>query len=314
MSLRDAQPVIGDLPPLPQGPPYSCAELEHWAGISFFLPTPDERLIDIHNGEPAHTPPLSNLEGMVNLWHSNPEWMEFLDPDSPVYQDKQIERALYLDFWGDHLPPNSRVLDLGGGVGRMMQWALSKNCSVELVDPDLRSLWRAVTTAGGQKGSLDVHWSTGECLHKLGMGLFDAAIACEVLNYVEDQVQVMDNIWESLKPNGLLFLSVEARWGWAMSTDVAEGSIEAFFDNGIVSVPNDRYIHTHTEDSLRQLLHRFNVVDIQPSHYAFSGPFEMVAGPLPVNQAIELEARLRAHPIARQLNRAWMVIARKPKE
>ena len=104
---------------------------------------------------------------MVQLWHSNPEWMEFLDPDSPVYEDKQVERALYLDFWGSHLEPNSRVLDLGGGVGRMMQWALSKECSVELVDPDLRSLWRAVSSAGGHKGFIDVHWSTGECLDEL---------------------------------------------------------------------------------------------------------------------------------------------------
>ena len=79
-------------------------------------------------------------------------------------------------------------------------------------------------------------------------------------------------------------------------------------------MPNDRYIHTHTEESLQQLLSRFDIEAIQPSHYAFSGPFEMAAGPLPVNKAIELEARLRAHPIAKQLNRAWMVVARKPKE
>ena len=314
MSLRDAQPVLGDLPPLPQGPPYSCAELSNWAGISFFLPTTDDRLIDIHNGEPAPTAPLSNLEGMVSLWHNNPEWMEFLDPESPVYEDKQVEKGLYLDFWGAHLPAHARVLDLGGGVGRMMQWALSKHCSVELVDPDLRSLWRAVTAAGGSHGALDVHWSTGERLNELQLGLFDAAIACEVLNYVEDQARVMDNLWAALKPGGLLLMSVEARWGWAMSTDVAEGSIEAFFEDGIVDVPNDRYIHTHTEDSLRALLHRFDIEALQPSHYAFSGPFEMAAGPLPVKKAIELEARLRAHPIAKLLNRAWMVIARKPKE
>lgn len=314
MSLRDAQPVIGDLPPLPQGPPYSCAELSNWAGISFFLPTTDDRLIDIHNGESAPTPALSNLEGMVRLWHNNPEWMEFLDPDSPVYEDKQVERALYADFWDPWLPGNSRVLDLGGGVGRMMQWALAKSNSVELVDPDLRSLWRAVTAAGGHAGTLDVHWSTGERLDRLNLGTFDTAIACEVLNYVEDQTRVIQNIHAALKPGGVLLLSVEARWGWAMATDVAEGSIEDFFKNGIVYVPNDRYVHTHTEESLRQLLGNFMIEDLQPSHYAFSGPFEMAAGPQPVKEAIALEARLRSHPVARQLNRAWMVVARKPEE
>jgi 2-polyprenyl-3-methyl-5-hydroxy-6-metoxy-1,4-benzoquinol methylase len=314
MSLREAQPVIGDLPPLPQGPPYLCVDLDNWAGISFFLPTTDDRLIDIHNGEPAPTPPLSNLEGMVRLWREHPEWMSFLDPDSPVFEDKKIERALYIDFWDKALKDNSRVLDLGGGVGRMSMWALSKNCTVELVDPDLRSLWRAVSSSGGSLGSIDVHWSTGERMMALNLGVFDAVIACEVLNYVEDQSLTVNNILNSLKPGGTLLLSVEARWGWAMSTDVAEGSIENFFDNGIVHVPNDRYIHTHTQESLKELLKDFHLIDIQPSHYAFSGPFEMASGPRPIKDAIALEKKLRKHPISKNLNRAWMVIAQKPKE
>ena len=54
----------------------------------------------------------------------------------------------------------------------------------------------------------------------------------------------------------------------AMSTDVAEGSIDAFFSDGIVHMPNDRYIHTHTEESLQQLLSRLDIEAIQPSHYA----------------------------------------------
>ena len=80
----------------------------------------------------------------------------------------QLERAMYLRRWREHLPPGSRVLDLGGGVGRFSLWLLEQGCEVELVDPDLRSLWRAVRSAGQlDTGRLDVHWSTGEHLPEL---------------------------------------------------------------------------------------------------------------------------------------------------
>ena len=48
--------------------------------------------------------------------------------------------------------------------------------------------------------------------------------------------------------------------------------------------------------------------------HLFSGPFEMAAGPLPVNKAIELEARLRAHPIAKHQQSVDGGCPRKPKE
>ena len=106
-------------------------------------------------------------------------------------------------------------------------------------------------------------------------------------------------------------MSVEARWGWAMSSDVAEGSIEAFLTDGIVHIPHDRYIRTFTRESLLSLLSSFQQITLQPSHYAFSGPFELATGYLEPQKALALEDRLRNHPVAGQLNRAWMAIAKK---
>ena len=143
------------------------------------------------------------------------------------------------------------------------------------------------------------------------LGLFDCAVACEVLNYVEDPQEIVNRIYTSLRPGGTLLMSVEARWGWAMSSDVATGSIESFFSDGIIHVPHDRWIRTYTKEDVIKLLSHFSSVQIQPSHYAFSGPFEMATGLLPAQEAIRIEERFRNHPIASQLNRAWMVIAQK---
>jgi len=311
MSLTHATALIGDTPSLPAGPPYACADLVDWLGVSFELPPGDPRLLAIHDGGPAPTPPLDNLAGAVKYWREHPDWMTLLDPTSPAHHDKLVERALYLDFWRDHLPSGGdRVLDLGGGVGRFMDWLLGQGCAVELVDPDLRSLWRAVTSAAGKSGALDVHWSTGELLPQLEP--VDCAVACEVLCYVEDPVRVLRNIRRVLKPGAPLLFSVEARWGWAMGPDVHDGSIHDFFGDGIVHVPGDRWVRTFEQEDIAKVLDLagFELVSLQPSHYAMSGPFEMAAGELSVEEALELEEKLRSHPVSRGLNRAWMVVAR----
>ncbi len=311
MSLENARALVGDTPALPAGPPYACADLVDWLGVSFELPPGDPRLLEIHDGGPAPTPPLDNLVGAVSYWHEHPDWMEFLDPQSPSYHDKMVERELYLDFWHDHLPAEgARVLDIGGGVGRFMAWLLDQDCQVELVDPDLRSLWRAVSYAAGESGALDVHWSTGERMPDLAP--VDCAIACEVLCYVEDPVRVLRNIAKVLKPGAPLLFSVEARWGWAMGPDVHEGSIEDFFGDGIVHVPGDRWVRTFEQDDIAELLEvaGYELLALQPSHYALSGPFEMAAGELSVEEALLLEEKLRSHVVSRGLNRAWMAVAR----
>ncbi len=314
MALADARMLAGPTPSLVGASPYACDQLDVWGGRAFWMPPGDPRLQAIHEGEPAPTPPLENLEGAVRYWDEHPDWMEFLDPESPSYEDKMVERALYLDLWGPHILPGARVLDLGGGVGRFMQLLLEQDCAVELVDPDLRSLWRAVSSAGlVSSGRLDVHWTTGECLPALDP--VDLVVATEVLCYVEDPVKVLANVHRVLRPGGVLLVSVEARWGWAMAADAHEGSIENFFGTGVVHVPRDRWVQTYEEQGLRDILEAagFVIEALQPSHYAMSGPFEQAAGPLDVDEALALEARLRAHPVAGGLNRAWMVVARKRK-
>lgn len=311
MSLQFATAHVDALPKLPDkiGQAYPCDQLEAWIGQSFWLEPTDERLMGIHLGGPAPTIPMENLEGMVRYWTEHPEWMDFLDPNSPTHADKMLERALYMDFWGTHLNQAKRVLDIGGGVGRLAQIPLQNAAEVQIIDPDLRSLWRNLSHAAGGSGSIDLHWSTAERMPDLG--LFDTTIACEVLNYVDDPQVVVDNIHRSLAPNGILLMSVEARWGWAMGRDVAGGTLDAFLNEEAVHVPNDRWIRTYTEESIRELLKDYNILKIQRSHYTLSGPFEWAMGDVDVDDFLAKEAALRKHPIAEKLNRAWMVVAQK---
>ncbi|MFM2248692.1 MAG: hypothetical protein RL071_4767 [Pseudomonadota bacterium] len=312
MSLAKARALKGKTPPLPPGPPYDCAELQDWVGRSFQLPPGDPRLPAIHKGGEAPTPQLDNLVGAVKYWEEHPEWMDIHDPESPSHEDRMLERSLYLRRWGTQLEAARRVLDLGGGVGRFTLWLLEQEKEVELVDPDLRSLWRAVSVGAATHGKLDVHWTTGERMPELAP--VDTALLVEVLNYVEEPDVVLANVHKTLQPGGTLLVSVEARWGWAAALDAHDGTLDAFFTDGIVHQPGDRWVRTFEREAFVALLERagFVVEAVWPSHYVLSGPFELAAGPLEGEALFRYEDLLAAHPIAEKLNRAWMAVAHKP--
>lgn len=309
VTLRGAETLDGrPLPGLEGDGPFDATALVEWADRRYLLTPGHPDLPALHDGGPASDPATDNLVGIRRWWFEHPDWMDYLTPGHPGHEDKLLERTLYLDHWEAHIPPGCRVLDLGGGIGRFTQWCLDRGCDVHLVDPDLRSLWAAVGHAGGRKGRLDVHWTTGDRLPAIEP--VDVVIAAEVLCYVPDAAAVIDALRSVLKANGVLLCSVEARYGWAMGPDVAEGSLEAFFGDGIVHVDGDRWVRTFTESDVRDLLMDLDIVDLEPSHYVLSGPFEAAAGDIDVQQLREMESRLRNHPITAPLNRAWMAVAR----
>jgi len=311
MTLRRARAMEGSALPRPDGrPPWPCAELENWAGRAFLLPMGDPRLQSLFAGESPTSRPLHNLVGAADLWEHDPEWMDWLHPESPAHDQKMLERDLYLHHWGEHIDSAQRFLDLGAGAGRFTHWLLAHDREVEAVDPDLRSLWRILAHVAGGPGRLDLHWSTGERLPTIEP--VDLALAVEVLNYVEDPAQVLDRIARVLRPGGMLLLSVEAKNGWAASLDAGPGSLAAFFDDSPVFLERDRFVRTYSEQDLRSLLVDWEILEILPTHYATSGPFETAAGAHTLEDLLPWERKCREHPLTAPWNRAWTLVARKP--
>ncbi len=311
MTLHRARTLDGSRFDLPAGrPPWPCSELESWAGRAFLLPMGDARLQALFEGRAPVSRPLHNLVGAAELWEHDPEWMDWLHPDSPAHDQKLLERDLYLHHWQGWFDSADRVLDLGAGAGRFTQWLLAHGAEVEAVDPDLRSLWRILNHVAGGPGRLDLHWSTGENLPAIPP--VDLALAVEVLNYVEDPAQVLANIARVLRPGGVLLLSVEAKYGWAASLDAGAGSLAALFEDGPVFLERDRFVRTFGDDDLRALLSGWEVLDLIPTHYATSGPFETAAGATTLEELLPWERRCREHSLTAPWNRAWTVAARRP--
>ncbi len=310
MALSDARLPDGTSLDLPSGPPYACRTLGSWVGSSFSMPAGDPRLPDLNAGGIAPTPAFENLVGATRAWQDPDQaaWMDFLSPSAPNHAEKMLERALYLHHWQPWLPAQGRVLDLGGGTGRFMAALLDRGLDVELVDPDLRSLWRAAQHAAGRPGRLDLHWTTGTHLPPLAP--VDCVLAAEVLCYVEDPRALLESIQEVLTPDGVLLASVEARWGWASALDAPAGSLEALLTDGVVHASQDRWVRTFDRPSLEALFTDWDLALVLPTHFLTSGPFELAAGELDLSGVLNWETRLRENPVTAPWHRAWTIAAR----
>ena len=257
----------------------------------------------------SSTPAAANLAGAAAAWRDAPEWMDFLRPDSPAHRHKLAERELYLRLWEPFVSPGARVLDAGGGIGRFSMWCLDRGCQVDLVDPDPRSLGCAWSHAAGRPGRLTTVEAPVEAMPVAGP--YDVVIAAELLCYVQDPALALAALVERLRPGGVLLVSVEARWGWAVALDAPAGHLDAVFGDGVLHAPGDRFVRTFEERAFRALLGGLVVERFEPSHYLYSGPLQQVAGEVDLDALFAWEARAKAHPVFGPLNRAWIAVARR---
>ncbi len=307
MSLARATTPDGAPLALPGGAPFAAADLIPLAGVPFELPCGDPWILD-GEGTQGH----AYLDGSLEGWEDNPEWMDFLEPGSPARTLKRIERDLYLHHWRDVLRAAATVIDAGCGIGRFTLPLLDRGATVYGVDADIESLRRLAWHAAGRDGHLDLAWTTLSHLPELP--LVDAVVACEVLCYVPDAEADLARLASKVKPGGTALLSVEAPWGWALGEDAPSDALEAALSGGPVDVPGDRWVRTFDEQAVRALVAAagLELEALVPTHYVTDGPLERVAPRLPIDALVAVEERCRNHPVWAPLHRIWTVRARKP--
>jgi SAM-dependent methyltransferase len=302
MSLKFARRSDGSVAGLTGDPPYEACSLVPLVGDAFTLPPGDPFVLA--SGDSAH----AYLDGAKRAWEDHPDWMDFLDEDSPGRWLKELERGLYLHHWRRWLAAR-RVMDVGCGIGRFVHPLLDRGADVWGVDADLASLRACLNHAAGRRGRLDLAWTSAHALPEVTV---DAVIACEVLCYVPDVVGALAAIRDRLTPGGALLISVEARWGWAASADAPADAVTAALSGEVVDVPGDRWVKTYERDELCELLDRagFEVAMAQGTHWFTDGPLERVLPPeVSVDQLLGWEDRARQHPTWGALNRAWTAAA-----
>ena len=305
MSLADAT-FAGRPLGLPGSPPYPAEALRPWMGKHIFLPADDPWVRG--SGDRAH----AYLDGARNSWTDHPEYMDFLDLDSPIRDLKRAEADLVLHHWGSHLDAPA-VLDVGCGIGRFATRWLDRGATVHGVDPDLDSLRRLAWHAAGRAGRIDLHWSSAHVLPEVSV---DVAVVAEVLCYIPDAAGALRAIASRVRPGGFVLLSVEARWGWAASQDAPVDCIDAALGgDGVIHRPGDRWVQTYTDRALEALIAEAGLalVDRVPSHWIPDGPLEDAApAELSLEALVALEDRCRRHPVWAPLHRLWLAVAQVP--
>jgi demethylmenaquinone methyltransferase/2-methoxy-6-polyprenyl-1,4-benzoquinol methylase len=98
------------------------------------------------------------------------------------------------------LPISGRLLDVGGGTGRISQTLNKKIDEVILVDLSLNMLWQATN-----KGKLTRICSYSESL-PFEEGVFDRIIMVDALHHVISQKNTAAELWRVLKPGGKLVI------------------------------------------------------------------------------------------------------------
>ncbi len=307
MSLGDARLPDGRPVALTGAAPFAATELVPLVGVPFELPCDDPWLRA--SGDRAH----AYLEGARAGWTDHPEFMDFLDEDSPVWDLKTAERDLYLHRWRPWLRDVERVLDVGCGIGRFVCPLLDRGASIWGIDGDLQSLQRCAWHAAGRPGSLELHWSSVQQLPAVEG--FDLAIAAEVLCYVPEAERVLAAIAGKLRPGGTLLLSMESRWGWAASQDAPAGALkEALGGDGVVDLPGDRFVRTMERAQIEALVSGagLDLISLEPSHWLTDGPLEGVLGAMTLEEVVAAEASCAEHPVWAPLHRLWLAAARRP--
>jgi S-adenosylmethionine-dependent methyltransferase len=147
------------------------------------------------------------------------EWARLENPD-----DGAVEFAITCHTLATYLPPEARVLDIGGGPGRYAIWLAQRGHRVVLADlsPELLSLARAKVDRAGVGAMVEEIVEADACdLARWAEGSFDAALCLGPFYHLpdpEDRHRAASELARVLRPGGTAFVALMPRYGFLRRT------------------------------------------------------------------------------------------------
>jgi SAM-dependent methyltransferase len=138
--------------------------------------------------------------------------------------DGLIERTINQHVIGQHLPPASTVLDLGGGPGRYTIWLAGQGHRTTLADlsPRLLEIARREVRAAGVQDRVDAIVEADACnLSRWEDGAFDAVLALGPFYHLPEKMereQAAAEVSRVLRSGGLAFIALMPRFSFLRRT------------------------------------------------------------------------------------------------
>ena len=139
-----------------------------------------------------------------------------------------IEHRLHRRAFEDLLPPNARILDLGGGPGRWTIWLARRGHRVVLADlsPGLLEIARRELAEAGVEAEAVVEVDARD-LSRFAPGEFDAVLALGPFYHLmaaADRELAAREVHRVLGRDGLLLATVMTRYSWLLGVLLEAGS------------------------------------------------------------------------------------------
>ena len=247
---------------------------------------PEGRVQELYEGSDARRrvlgdePGFHNVLGYEAAYASDPGLMDFLDPASPLFDVKRLSTRLYMDFFSPHLdrlPERHAALDAGCGIGRFTLELADRFDRVIAFDPCRSSLSACRRHLRDRRAeNVELHWADTSWLDSLEPSRFDAVFATELICYLGDPARELKRLARVLRPDGLLFVSVEGLLGGlaASGAPTPDAAVRALAGDPVL-VENDRYVTYFDRARLNALLADAGVrpVAVRESHFFAEGVF-----------------------------------------